>query len=109
MAVAALQRWPRSNAAADFDVRDAMVVVARDEVRHARLALDIADWAGPRLTDEQRDRVWAEQARTLDGLEDELAQGVTEVVRVELGLPARMEARSLVSALAESRVWSAAA
>ncbi|MGH7439895.1 MAG: ferritin-like domain-containing protein, partial [Polyangiaceae bacterium] len=60
----------QSNAAADVDVREAMVVVARDEVRHARLALDIADWAGPLLTGEQRDRVWAEQARTLDGLED---------------------------------------
>jgi hypothetical protein len=98
----------QSNSAADFDVRDAMVVVARDEVRHARLALDIADWAGPRLTDEQRDRVWAEQARTLDGLEDELAHGVTEAVRAELGLPARAEAGSLVSALRE-QVWSAAA
>jgi hypothetical protein len=98
----------QSKGAADPDVRDAMVVVARDEVRHVRLALDIADWVGPLLTRAQRDLVWAEQTRTLDGLEAELALGVTEAVRTELGLPTKTEARRIVGAM-RAQVWSAAA
>lgn len=98
----------QSKGAADADVRDAMVVVARDEVRHARLALDIADWVGPLLTRAQRDLVWAEQTQTLDGLEAELALGFTETVRIELGLPTKAEARRIVGAM-RAQVWSAAA
>lgn len=98
----------QSNGAAAADVRDAMVLVARDEVRHARLALDIADWIGPLLSREQRDGIWAEQGRALDGLEGELALGFTETVRVELGLPTRAEARRIIGAM-RAQVWSAAA
>jgi hypothetical protein len=98
----------QSNNAADADVRDAMVVVARDQVRHARLALDIADWTGALLTGDQRDSVWAEQGRTLDGLEEELTFGFTESVRLELGLPTKVEARRIVGAM-RAQVWSAAA
>jgi hypothetical protein len=98
----------QSNGASDPAVRDAMVVVARDEVRHARLALDIADWTGPLLTGDQRELVWAEQGRTLDGLEAELTLRVTEAVRVELGLPTKAEARRIVGAM-RAQVWAAAA
>jgi hypothetical protein len=84
--------------AADAGVRVAMQRIARDETRHAALAVAIDAWARGRLDARARERV---ERRKADALA-ELATpaDVPEAIRAALGLPTRAQARALAAAIA---------
>jgi hypothetical protein len=94
--------------AADREVRAAMRVIARDEVAHAGLSWDIADWIATRLTREQRAEVDRERSRAISLLEGELDASVPCAWYAALGLPSREEAAAIVRRM-RAEVWSAAA
>jgi tRNA isopentenyl-2-thiomethyl-A-37 hydroxylase MiaE len=90
--------------AADPQIRDAMVAIARDELRHAALSWDLEQWLLPRLAAEGRALVAAERCRAIAALEADLAQEVPRKMRVLMGLPSAQTARALFSSM-RSTVW----
>ena len=85
--------------AADPDVRAAMVGIARDEIRHAALALSIAEWLSPRLDTAVRARVATAMRGAVDALRCEVRAMPGDVASA-LGLPSGAEGARLVDAFA---------
>jgi hypothetical protein len=98
----------QSTKAADGGVRRAMAVIARDELAHAALAWDIADWIEPLLTREQRKQVAAARQQAITELEGQVALGAPGHVSAALGLPSPAESRRILGAI-RAQVWTAAA
>lgn len=86
-------------AARDADVRVAMGDIARDEIRHAALALSIADWLSPRLDAGVRGRVATAMRGAVDVLRCEVRATPGDVASA-LGLPSGAEGARLVDAFA---------
>lgn len=82
--------------------------VAIDELEHASLSWDIADWIATRLTAEQRDVVEQVRNRAVAELFAEANRPVPERLRAKLGLPSIDEARSMLDAM-RTQVWRQAA
>jgi hypothetical protein len=98
----------QSMRATDLEIRRAMRAIARDELRHAALSWDLAEWIASRLTPNERALVVEERARALVGLEAELQKKPPEAWRAALGLPTRDEAQAILRAM-RSDVWAHAA
>ena len=94
--------------AADARIRCMMHVIAADETRHAALSWDIAAWAEPRLTDEERAEIEAAKRRAVGELVESLREPLPEGVIEEAGMPTPAEAESLARAL-EDALWTVAA
>ena len=90
--------------AADREVRAVMRVIARDEVAHAALSWDIADWIATRLTRKQRADVDRVRSRAIALLEEELSAPAPSAWRATLGLPSREEAFSVVRRMRDE-IW----
>jgi hypothetical protein len=98
----------QARTALDRELRQAMLDVARDELEHASLSWDIADWIATRLTAEQRDAVEDSRNRAVSELVAEANSPVPERLRATLGLPSIGEARSMLDAM-RTQVWHRAA
>jgi hypothetical protein len=94
--------------ATDLEVRRAMRAIARDELRHAMLSWDLADWLASRLTPAERTQVEEHQAQALAELESELAGEPADAWHAQLGLPTRGEAQAIFEGMGAD-VWAQAA
>ncbi|MCB9764293.1 MAG: ferritin-like domain-containing protein [Alphaproteobacteria bacterium] len=96
---AALQNAHQARHAADPELRDAMAVIARDELRHAELARDLDRWLRSRLGPADNARLDAAVAEAFARLAQ--GQSVTrpEPARRALGLPSSEEALVLIAGL----------
>ena len=91
--------------ARDPELRRAMRVIARDEVRHAALAHRIAVWLERQLDAEQRAVVDAAKQRAVADLRRELAGGAAAPdVATAAGFPTVRQARQLIDGL-ERALW----
>ena len=92
--------------AMDADIRAAMRIIARDETRHSALAWEIAAWAEPLLTDEQRDQVTRARRDAARDLRIELhAEPLHDAQRLA-GVPAARDAVAMFDAAA-TELWAA--
>lgn len=93
-AYAALEAGWQARYADDLHVQRTLAGIARDEVRHAELAWQVAAWLDLQLDASARARV--DQARTeaLDELAEEVA--ARHAVPAHTGLPSRTQARELL-------------
>lgn len=94
----------QSHVATDPRVRHVAAIIARDEARHAALALRIFTWADAHIDDDARADVARGLARALDELAREPPSATVVCGAPEVGLPSRAAARALVTAL-EGSVW----
>lgn len=101
---ALLGRW-QAQRASDPAVRRAMLRIARDEVRHAALAWQVAEWVERRLSSGERAQVQVAQRRSIETLRRELAVAQPEELGVVAGLPRPAESLRLLAEL-ESRLWN---
>jgi tRNA isopentenyl-2-thiomethyl-A-37 hydroxylase MiaE len=98
----------QSQRASDPELREAMRLIARDELRHAVLSWDVAEWIAARLTNEERDCVDAERSSAIVQLQGELEHTLPKDLARVLGFPTRDEARAIVSRMRVD-VWREAA
>jgi hypothetical protein len=96
---AAVAQW-QAEAAQDDGFRRAMRTIAADELRHAELALSIAEWAEPQLDDGARSRIAAARQAARRKLEREItaAPAAADVVQ-RAGLPGTKAALALLQGL----------
>jgi rubrerythrin len=94
--------------AGDAEVREAMDAIARDELGHAALSWEMAQWLDARLSDDERAAVAEERARAIGELEGEIERAMPADWRQALGLPSLEEARSIFAAMRET-LWDARA
>lgn len=85
--------------ARDPEIRRSMQRIAVDETRHAALAWEVAAWADTRLSAAARARVARARQAAGRTLAKELAQTVPPELVREAGLPDRLRAAQLLSAL----------
>lgn len=104
---AILAMW-QANHAGDSSLRRAMKVIAEDERRHAALAMTVAAWIEPKLTNAQRARLLAARERAIEGLARELAKKAEASLVREAGIPTASIALQLHATLRDT-VWSHAA
>jgi len=90
----------QSRASSDRCVRRALATIARDETRHAALALRTFAWAVPLLDDRAR----VEVARVLEDAIAALQSEETPCAAPELGLPDVAAMRTLAASL-DVAVW----
>jgi hypothetical protein len=91
--------------ATDPAVRQAMRRIARDETRHAALALRVAKWADRRLGADARRRVAEAKRQAVLAVLGELDYDVTTELATVAGVPSGAEARLMATALDE-QLWS---
>jgi hypothetical protein len=85
--------------ASDPLVRNAMGRIARDETRHAALALQVDAWIHGHLDRAARERVVLARAAALRDLANDIGEAQTNV-REQLGLPSAAESRQLIEQMA---------
>ena len=76
----------------------------KDELAHAALSWDIADWIASRLTAAERALVEEELERAIACLEEDASLVVPEAWRVTLGLPSRSQATAIMRTM-RAEVW----
>jgi hypothetical protein len=87
--------------AQDPAVAAAMASIAEDEIRHAELALEVADWMEPRLSRAARRRVESARVSAMHDLKVEASRTVHPALVSLAGLPAPETATSLLDGLTE--------
>jgi hypothetical protein len=87
----------QARAAADPEVRAAMIEIARDETEHAELAHAVARWALPQLSARERGEVKARQRKALAALAVEQSVVLSPSLRRAAGLPDRTQAAFLLA------------
>jgi hypothetical protein len=102
---ALLNAWQASHAA-DPEVRDAMAIVAADELRHAALSWEIAAWAEGVLPESARRAIARAKRKAVARLAGAADRATSESLRRVAGLPSRVEALAMARGLAE-RLWAA--
>lgn len=90
--------------ATDTEVRRVMRTIACDELRHATLSWNLAEWLDSRLTPKERAGVDEARARAIDELARELRDEPSEKWRGPLGLPTRAEAQTILQGM-RAQVW----
>jgi hypothetical protein len=103
---AVVTQW-QGRMAADRVVRRAFINIARDELRHAELALAVAKWLAERLDDAALARVRAARDAAIAELEREIARPLPRAAVVELGLPDGEAACAMFAAM-RSSIWRSA-
>jgi hypothetical protein len=101
----ALQATYQAAHAKDVSIARAMAVIAEDETRHAALAWDIAAWALPRLSPNERARVDAARRDAVARLEAELASPSDREVTHAAGVPDSVASAWLLTQ-ASAALWS---
>jgi hypothetical protein len=101
---ALVNAWQAAHAR-DPDVRDAMRAIAADELRHAALSWEVAEWAKRRVAPGQRRAIDRAQRRAVRKLVAEAAAPVHPALEHVAGAPDRARSKALALALAE-RLWS---
>jgi hypothetical protein len=91
----------QAQAAQSADVRAVWNDIALDELDHAQLSRDVADWLNTRLTPEERFEVEAARTAAIVALRRELDADVAPSLVTELGLPGRTTALEQFDALTE--------
>ncbi len=81
-----------------------MRTIACDELRHATLSWNLAEWLDSRLTPKERAGVDEARARAIDELARELRDEPSEKWRGPLGLPTRAEAQTILQGM-RAQVW----
>ncbi|MBX3229661.1 MAG: ferritin-like domain-containing protein [Labilithrix sp.] len=81
------------------ELRPILARIARDEVRHAELAHDVAAWLEPQLTPSQRAALADARARATEELRAALRVEPHEEVRRIAGVPSAFETRILLDGL----------
>jgi hypothetical protein len=105
---AALVAGYQAEHAHDRELREAMVGIAEDELRHAILAHRVQRWIAGKLDAQALARIEAAKARAVRELVREAAQPVADELQRAGGLPSMTVAGALVGELAHS-LWSARA
>ncbi len=95
----------QSSRAADPVVARAMRTIARDELRHAALAWDVAAGADARLTAGDRRRVAVARDEAVQTLRRDVAIELHEDVHVAVGMPRAREAARLVDVVS-AELWT---
>ena len=103
---ALLATW-QARHAASRDVREAMLIIARDETEHAALSWDIHEWALTRLTNTGHARVRDAMRSALAKLSAELLGPLHDEVRRATGLPSCDDGQALLRELMRT-LWSEA-
>jgi hypothetical protein len=83
-----------------------MRTITRDELRHAALAWDLAEWMASRLTAKHCVQVDEERTLAILELDQQLQMGRAEAWARMLGLPTPREAQTMFRGLREE-VWAA--
>lgn len=105
----------RARSAEDPEIRGAMEVIAADELAHAELAFQVATWLQAEI--DPVEGVWVEDAmrHAVTALARELDVEVSPELTARAGVPSRLDALALWSALSKrvwhgmsERVWNAA-
>lgn len=91
--------------ASDAQVREAMVAIAEDEMRHAELSWATHEWLWSGLDDAERAAVRAAQRDAVETLRQQLAAPVSPTVNTVAGLPLPHQALALFDAVAAD-LWS---
>ncbi len=94
--------------AADPEVKEAMRAIARDELGHAALSWDLAEWLETHLSDAERAAVAVERRRAIEEVEREIEETMPAAWRHALGVPSREEAWAIFGAM-RAQVWEARA
>jgi len=81
--------------AGDLRIRAALRQIAREELRHAALAWDVAAWLDTRLTRTERARVGHARAAALEALRQSLSHEPVAELRIFAGVPSAAEATVL--------------
>ncbi|WP_236517047.1 ferritin-like domain-containing protein [Sandaracinus amylolyticus] len=92
----------QATCAQDPALRDAMRVIAEDELRHADLSWQLAAWLEPRLDDAARAEVDRARARALVALRAEVAIDPDPELARAAGLPSARVATEIVERIARS-------
>jgi hypothetical protein len=87
--------------ATDPAIRAAMERIAFDETNHAALAWAVAEWATPKLSAAANARIERAMEEAIATLESELEASIPSEVRTRAGLPAREEARAMLTRMRE--------
>ena len=95
---AAVATWQSAHAL-DPQIREVFAGIARDEAEHAALALDLAAWLEPHLSEAERAQVKAERQRARIQLEAQLLVAPDMETRAVAGLPSAAQAAALTTAL----------
>ncbi|MFO0660916.1 MAG: hypothetical protein U0165_13955 [Polyangiaceae bacterium] len=98
-AFAALTAVWQASHAEDRELRFSLSVIARDETRHAALALDVARWLAPILSDGDRRAVEAAKQEAFARLREECAVDADSTIARYTGLPPSSVASALCRAL----------
>lgn len=101
---AMMATW-QAQVSTDPAVRKAMKAIARDETRHAALALRVAKWSERRLDPLARARVTDAKRAAVATVMSELDYAVPEELATIAGVPSGAEARLMAAAL-EQELWS---
>ncbi|AFE03730.1 putative lipoprotein [Corallococcus coralloides DSM 2259] len=91
--------------ARDLEVREAMVRIAEDETRHAALSWDIDQWARPRLSTEEREKLREAQKRAVAALREDVAVPLDASIITMAGMPTPEAALALLDTL-EQDLWA---
>ena len=97
-ACGALLNCHQARAARSPALRKTFGAIARDEIRHAALALAVDEWARARLDASALDRIRTATAAAFAKLEDELEKPAPAFAR-DVGLPPPQVARALIAEL----------
>ena len=81
--------------AQDPRIREAMTVIARDELRHAELSWALNEWAESQLAEEDREKLRAARNAALEKLRVELETEVDDALVREAGMPSAAVAQQL--------------
>jgi hypothetical protein len=92
---AVVAKW-RSLHAEDLELRRAMVRIAREEARHASLAIQIDAWLFSRLNGADRVRVRAARANAVAELHNRLPSSNDGTTARALGVPNRQQAVAML-------------
>ena len=95
----ALLALRQAKAARAPSIRHAMRRIAKDELRHAELAFEVADFVLPRLTPAARERVATARRSAADRILKQL-ETPSETMRLELGLPDEQQAKKMARSAA---------
>lgn len=95
---AVVSLW-QAHAAGDLRLRATMRAISLDELRHSQLALDVAAWAGPQLSQAARRRVAETRRAAHAQLEREAASPLPASVIALAGVPSPRAALALARGL----------
>ena len=102
---AALIAYWQAQHATDPALRAAYAAIAEDELRHAELAREVADWVQAKLSPAARKRVRLAQRRAVARLARGVRRGAPAALTRDLGIPAPAQMQTLFAG-ARADLWA---